>query len=839
MVSATEFAATPRPIADWFAVPAWRQAPPLGNAVPDGRVAVFAADPRGEELASALRDRGVSVVTVRPGSELRADPDGWQIRPGEREDYDTLLAALASDGGVPDRFVHAWALAGDPAGYDVAAAWAAQERGFFSLLRLGQAIAAAGTAPHRLDVLVAGTQDVRGDDLLSPEHATTAGITRVLPLEIGGLKAGRIDLDPAGTPVGLLLTELAGEPAAETVALRGGRRWLADFAEISLPEARCSAGLRDRGRYLITGGLGGIGLTLATELAHGLSARLVLLSRTGLPPRAEWDSLPSDVSARTSGAIAAIRAMEHAGAQVHLMTADVSDSAAMDRVRAEVAELLGGLDGVIHAAGVPGAGLVEVKEEAAARAVLEPKLAGALVLLRSLGAMTGDFIALCSSVTSLVGGVGQVDYCAANAFLDALARSKHDQRPRVISLNWSGWGDVGMLAEAISARAERPEQRRELDHPLLHSLVDDGELRRGDGKISAGTHWVLDEHRIGGVPVLPGTAYLELARAVAGLDIAGEAAVELRDVVFIKPFTVPEAADFSVTLVGAAFTVTSGGQIFCHGIAGIAAADSGQTVDIAAIRARCQQAPEASWRTGRTSAVTFGARWDCLRQVWTGDNEELALIVAPAQVAAELDRWVLHPALLDVATAFGVTRRDGAYLPLSYGRVVVRDPLPDRFYSHLRYEVAGGGVLSATVTICDEQGRELVAISDFTLRQVKFGPAGTVNLSERATPAASVSPRSAVAVQPTRLGGQAQAGIPAEFLISPADGAAAFRMILAADPGPQVAVAPIGLPQIAALIARTVADVSEDKTRAESAGDVDSAQSAASKISSPGSGPMC
>src|SRR5260370_28580940 len=94
-------------------------------------------------------------------------------------------------------------------------------------------------------------------------------------------------------------------------------------------------------------------------------------------------------------------------------------------------------------------------------------------------------------------------------------------------------------------------------------------------------------------------------------------------------------------------------------------------------------------------------------------------------------------------------------------------------------------------------------MSDVSWRQVKFGPAGTVNLSERATPAASVSPRSAVAVQPTRLGSQAQAGIPAEFLISPADGAAAFRMILAADPGPRVAVGPVGLPQIPPLSART------------------------------------
>ncbi|HXS65935.1 MAG TPA: polyketide synthase dehydratase domain-containing protein, partial [Streptosporangiaceae bacterium] len=333
----------------------------------------------------------------------------------------------------------------------------------------------------------------------------------------------------------------------------------------------------------------------------------------------------------------------------------------------------------------------------------------------------------------------------------------------------------------------------EIDHPLLRTaaIVEPAGPVRAEGTISASTHWVLGEHVIGGQPVLPGTAHLELARAVASLTGPVDGgAIELRDVVFTEPFAVPDVADYSVTLERGKFQVTSGRKSFSQGIVGIIEAGRRPVVDVGAIRARCRPAVDSAWETGRTSAVTFGPRWDCLARVWIGDDEELGLIEAPPPVAAELGQWGLHPALLDVATAFGVSKRDGAYLPLSYGRVVVRGPLPARFYSHLRYEAAGGGVLSAAVTICDEQGNELVAITDFTLRQVDAQAQSVVGGRAAAT-----------AAGPARS---------ADGLISPADGALAFRLVLAADLGPQVAVTPARLSQIAARIAGEGADLAGD-----------------------------
>lgn len=787
-----------RPLDAWFEVPAWRQAPVGPAAEPEGtdRYLAFVADERGEALAAALRAAGGEVVQARPGDRFAAAGDGYTLRPGTRADHDQLVAALAERGGVPRRVVHAWALAGAPAG-DVEAAWRAQDLGFWSLLALVQALAAAQvTGGVRLDVLTAGTEDVLGGDLVRPEHATVAGIARVAPLELPWLEVSHLDLDPSGTPAAALLDELrrpAGPPAGGPVALRRGRRWLREYRPVTLPGCVAGgAGPRERGRYLITGGLGGIGITLAEDLARRARARLALLGRGGLPPRQEWDVhlAAHGERGRAVRAISAIRRMEEAGAEVVVVAADVADPARLREVRDELVARFGGLDGIVHAAGLPGGGMAEVRERDAAEAVLAPKFAGTLALQRAFGDLELDFVALCSSVTAIAGGLGQVDYCAANAFLDAYARSSHGWRARLVSLNWGAWREVGMAAEAARGSGDPARGTRgagggspgagdgaaqALDHPVLE--------RRGDGwcagRLSPASHWVLDEHRLSGVPVLPGTAYLECARAAFAATVPAPGdhhAVELRDVAFLEPLAVPDgaAAELRVELDDGEFRVTGPGGVHARGGAAWVDPRPAASVDLDAVRAR--RGPPGAAEGGRRSLLTVGARWDCLRESWVGDGEELALIEAGDLAARELDRWVLHPALLDVATSFGRSRGEGSYLPLGYGRLVVRAPLPARFYSHLRYPPdAPGEIVTADVTLLDESGRELVSISDFVLRRV----------DPEAITAALVGVPAGVADDQGGPG------------IRPADGAEAFRRVLAADLGAQVVVSAVALAEVA------------------------------------------
>jgi acyl carrier protein len=177
--------------------------------------------------------------------------------------------------------------------------------------------------------------------------------------------------------------------------------------------------------------------------------------------------------------------------------------------------------------------------------------------------------------------------------------------------------------------------------------------------------------------------------------------------------------------------------------------------------------------------VTFGPRWDVLREHYVGDGEELARIEAPAVSAGDLADWGLQPAMLDVATAFGRGRGEGSYLPLSYGRVVVRGDLPGTFYSHLRHrDTTTDEVVVADLSLVDADGRELVAISEFVLRRV----------DQAAVTGGLAAPAAEPLTAPAGSAQDAPAPDGAAEEIRPADGAEAFRRSLGSGLGPQVVI---------------------------------------------------
>ena len=808
------------PIDAWAWAPTWRQLTPARSTEPvPPRCLLFDT---GTELAATLRERGTEVCTVRPGEAFARTADGWTVRPGEREDYDALVAGLAGDGGVPARVVHAWAAGGDPA----ADVWAAQDDGFFSLLNLVEALA-GGEHPDAmmLDVLTRGAADVTGTDLVRPEHATVAGIVRVVPLELPWLSVRHVDLDP-GTAAGdatRAVDELARRPETDEAglcpptALRAGRRWLQEYQQVPLPE-RAGAGIRPGGVYVITGGLGGIGITVAEDLAWRARAKVVLVSRTGLPPRMRWEQHLAEhgTGDRIGRAIAAVRRIEEAGGEALVLAADVTAADDLRRVRRETLAVFGPIHGIVHAAGVPGGGVAEVKQRADAERVMAPKLLGTLALREAFGDLPLDMVLLCSSITAVAGAFGQVDYCAANAFLDAHARGAHGWAAPVVSVNWGGWLDVGMAAEVAAPDALRGPAAASagtvtpVDHPVVVQRHDPGtgELPWCAGPVSAESHWVLDEHRMSPVPLMPGTGYVEIARAAAEAALRARGAghmIELRDVVFVEPMPVPDGTTAEVRVVfeaepdGAEFQVRSiaGGVMATHARGSAGWVDPGEVpmVDLDAVRARCAQAG-GQGGVALSSLLAYGPHWQNLRTWYTGTDEALALLEANDVVAADLHRWVLHPGILDEATSFARFSVEGHYLPLSYGRVVVRAPMPRRMWSHLRFRSGTSTeIIVADVSLVDDDGRELVSISDYVLRRID---PDAVLTTVSARPSAEPAGDAPESTADSRSG------------IRPADGAEALARLFATPLGTQLVVTAVALPEFLAEVGGVTRDSVEE-----------------------------
>jgi amino acid adenylation domain-containing protein len=438
-----EPAATARPagkipdVADWFHAPTWRRSTALATEPRDSarRWLLFLdAHGLGERLAARLRAAGHHIAEVRPGrSFARLGEHRFAVDPASDADFERLLTEI---GEAPDEVVHAWSLSlpdGEP---DLVRFDAAQEAGFYSLICLTRAL--AGRLPGRklrISIVANGLCQVERSDALHPEKATLQGPLKVIPQEHPEIACRAIDVDLREIEAGLeerLLAELERKDGEPLVALRGRHRWAPDFEAVRLDlEPGFPLPLRDGGTYLVTGGLGGIGLAVAGWLARTVHARLALVGRTPLPAAATDEE--------TARRLREVQALEAAGAEVLAIAADVADEAAMREAVARIRQRFGRIDGVFHAAGVPGGGLLQLKSREASARILAPKTRGTLILESVLRDEPPSLVVLFSSINAVTGGIGQVDYCAANAFLDAFAGHCAARGARTVAVDWCEW----------------------------------------------------------------------------------------------------------------------------------------------------------------------------------------------------------------------------------------------------------------------------------------------------------------------------------------------------------------------------------------------------------------
>ena len=448
---------------------------------------VFDGGGLGPELVAKLRSRGDEVIVARPGDGFeRLSADEVALDPGSPEDFRRLLADLAAEDRSPGWIAYLWTLddaadladtardAGSAAGLD-----ALLERSFYAPLFLAQALAGErGPGGVEIALVTVGTQQVGGDDRMVPENATLTGLARVIPQEIEGVGCRLVDLVPpapsSGSHSSSDWTGLADRVVAELeaggedpiVAYRGRRRWVPvvepcrDDPDASGPSPFATSPDRVR-TVLVTGGLGGLGWSFARRLGAEAGWNLVLTGRAELPAperRRDWIEEHGEDDP-TSRKIRRLEALEEQGAEVLALAADVCDPEAMAEVLRRAEERFGRIDGVIHTAGLPGGGLIPLKTREAAAAVLAPKIHGTRVLGRLLADRSLEFFVLCSSLAALAPPAGQVDYCAANAFLDAFAQSQPGHRTgpghwrRLVSIGWDAWREVGMAVEAVSSPA--------------------------------------------------------------------------------------------------------------------------------------------------------------------------------------------------------------------------------------------------------------------------------------------------------------------------------------------------------------------------------------------------
>ena len=725
-------------INQWFYIPGWKRTAPPERIPVNGMAAadessgkscwLLFTDEEGlcHEINKELNVAGITSFRVKKGKEFAREREEFILDPGRKEDYIQLIKALKSENWNPGNIIFAWNYGQKPQAGHLHPLQAEQLSvdNFYGPLYLEQALINEGFIKDIFLIFVVNhLYDVTGEPVLAPEKALAIGPVRVIAKEHPGIIARLIDLPSVSGPEQFkeLGSAVIGEcrlAADENiVAYRHGYRWVEDFTTVC-PEngGLTEKSLTNNGVYMITGGVSGIGMELAKFIARSVKATLALTHRSPFPPRSEWQRIAESAAPHDQGAMRVrdIMELESLGATVILSQLDASDYEGTKTFLDYIEKEAGPVIGVLHSAGMPGAGVIALKDKEQADLVLKSKLNGTLILHDIFKERKLDFFFLFSSISSIFGEAARIDYCGSNSFMDSFAHyRKRLTGDGTLSINWGQWGVVGMGASWEKSKAEKKQllqsgkalSQTDIRNDIsleLQSSDNDQEIYHVE--IDPERDWILSSHRLSGKPAFIGVSTLEiLNRFIRIKDPAGH--LEVLTLSFVTPLVYeagihrkvrllvkPSGDVMSFRLSSKAEAGESAREVWMDHVKGefrISEDVSSEIIDIQAISKRIggetdylHHFLEVLNDEGRP-LLKYDNRWDCKLSNQSNGQEFLIEIKLRDEFLDDLKYFSIHPALIDVATSCSISKIDlRLYLPYSYKNIVVCHPLPAHFWCY-------------------------------------------------------------------------------------------------------------------------------------------------------------
>ncbi|CAM4477235.1 type I polyketide synthase [Paenibacillus xylanexedens] len=395
------------------------------------------------QLVNQIREAGVAVIEAILGtSYLQQDAQTYVIRNNE-SDYIKLLQEVSFGG--PYRIVHIASLD------HVENKENTLDKGLMSVWRLTKACSHIFAEQVEMILVTSFANEVTGDEkVLYPENSAMLAFGHTVQREIQNLECFCIDVDQ-DWDTSQYLRYILGPLEKKSLAIRNGQAYQAEFAPAdvgSLPDVDMN--WKEDGVYIITGGLGGLGMEIAERLLSFGRMNLALIARTPLPKRHNWDIIlnAKNTSPVLKSKLLRLLDMEKRAGQMMYLGADVADADQLSQAIEQLRSRFGCIRGIIHAAGVGSTQHADQMTEEEFTAMLAPKVKGAHLLDQLTAEDQPDFLVMFSSVATLFGSTGQAAYAAANAYQDAYAPMRNRKGMRTITLNWTTWKEVGMASRA-------------------------------------------------------------------------------------------------------------------------------------------------------------------------------------------------------------------------------------------------------------------------------------------------------------------------------------------------------------------------------------------------------
>lgn len=420
----------------------------------------------GEKIFKILSDNQQTCIVIKTGPEFKCiSPTEYVVSASYKEDFEKIIQSTRQIiDELPIRILNLFSFTPEHnlSHLDLVEIEEAASLGFYSIVFFVQALDKLNYNQN-IKMLIVGNElcSVTNAENICPAKATVIGPTRVIPLETPELQIKIFDIllsdylnnNKIAAEVILEMLNFGVNDSETIVALRDIYRWKQTFKPIHLVSSQKS-NIKPLGLYLFIGGLGGIGLTLAKYIAKSAKGtKIVLTYRSSFPPEIEWSKWLEEHgnSDPISKKILQVQTLKTLGAEVLIYKVNIENFEELKNTINNIKKH-GTITGVVHAAGISGnVSLTQKKSFGDIQQVLASKIQGPYILNNLLLNENPDFVIFCSSLSSIVGALGRVEYAAANACLDAFVNIKTPNNLNIKCINWNIWQEVGMAADIVDS----------------------------------------------------------------------------------------------------------------------------------------------------------------------------------------------------------------------------------------------------------------------------------------------------------------------------------------------------------------------------------------------------
>lgn len=531
------------------------------------------------------------------------------------------------------------------------------------------------------------------------------------------------------------------------ICYKQGKRYLRTYQRFfSIDPKLRNCPFKKGGTYLITGGLGGIALELLKDLADKVgNLNLLIISRRTFPPQNEWE----DIVENNMADIATIEQIKkllyglEKGLSIQIESTDITNYLLMKDLYSKYIRKYGKIDGLIHAAGIPGGTLIHQETIENLKKTTNAKINGAYViyqLLKDFSNKKPDFCIFFSSINTEIGSPGQFSYVAANQYLNDISDIiKSEIGISSLSIGWDTWSEVGMAVDSYSFQNEK-KQTFVLNHYLFASkdvILNSHENQDiiYNFSLNSSDLWFINEHRFKEKALMPATGYIELI-ASAIKEHYSSIFFKIDEIVFLKPLIVEDKENRKTRLIihkndNNKLTIAIQSKPDKYSDKWIEHAKS--SLDLSSEEYKNVKIPNTNYDyhidytkhnyNYDVGNLHFGERWKVIKNISYKENSFLAKLTLNKTFNNDLEYTILHPALFDIATSYGqsfIQYKKEHYIPFCYKNIRVYSKMTADILSYLTYKgtTDGGETISFDVKITDQDGKIILECEQFIIKKL-------------------------------------------------------------------------------------------------------------------------